>query len=294
MKTKLITVKPAERYEDSVGYILDAHKKIASTADHGFPPKEVERIQKITNEMISDSQKAFEKMRKMHETIVKGIEAFVKIVSLIGDPIFESLKRASEKGWYISPNIIDRYFMDELRDMLEEDSLESFEKRIIKDSKEKIPEVLKNCSKTFPNRRHIFQELQNLYKRKQYHSLIALAYAQADGISNEIWGHGFFDKDEVEKDLYELKVYRKYKDLDVGVASIIKNQLGININEITQYSGHVDFKEPEKRFSSFNRHLVIHGHSTNYGSQINAIRAIYLLDFIEYFHTDEDANSILD
>jgi hypothetical protein len=60
-------------------------------------------------------------------------------------------------------------------------------------------------------------------------------------------------------------------------------QLSINENEITMYSKNEKFKDLASRTTSYNRHLIMHGHSFNYGCKKNALRAILLLDFICYF-----------
>ena len=54
----------------------------------------------------------------------------------------------------------------------------------------------------------------------------------------------------------------------------MSDQLDIK-NEMTKNSDQVTDKN-----SSFNRHVVIHGNSKIYGTKINAIRSILLLDFI--------------
>jgi hypothetical protein len=62
-------------------------------------------------------------------------------------------------------------------------------------------------------------------------------------------------------------------------AGKIAGQLKEPRNEISRYVKD-EIKNRTFKLDSFNRHLVLHGHSIHYGTQKNAIRAILLLDFV--------------
>ena len=277
----------ASRYEDTLGYFSKALREInENPTNHGYAPEEVERLRKIESDIILPTQAALIKAQKTAEIFTKGIEAFIKIANLQTDILFSNFKHASKGGWYISPNVVSECNTDEVMEMFDGENLELFEKRILSDSKSTIPSIISRCSNSFPQRAHIFKEIEQLFKKKFYYATVNLCYSQADGICNDAWDISFFDKDRTSS--YELRLYQVFKELDEGVAALIKDQLNIDTNEITQNSKHDFFQITENKKKSFNRHLVLHGHSTEYGNKLNALRAIFLLDFIEYFYSKVD------
>jgi len=68
-------------------------------------------------------------------------------------------------------------------------------------------------------------------------------------------------------------------DKETGLLNSISSQFLKKRNELTR---HYDKKDLSFSKNSYNRHLVIHGHSIDYGTKINAVRALLLLDFTIY------------
>lgn len=276
-----IRLKKATNYKDTVGYIGKALKEIESNPNHEYSEEEVARIKSLTKPIQIP-----ESIFRIHNDMLKGMEAFVKMVKTIGDEALNNLKYASARGWYISPNIVNSYPMGELTEHLNPKKFNVFEKRIINEADSLVPNIIHECSTQFPHRKQIFKELKQLYSSKCYYSLIALAYAQADGICNEIWGVGFFDREKFDNKqnnkIRKLKVLKAVEGTDASISAIIASQLEIQQNEITQSSFDPILNEPSRKIKSFNRHFIQHGHSIEYGSKVNAIRSIYLLDFIIY------------
>ena len=279
--TVKIKMTRPERHEDTVGYLIDALKEIAKNPNHGYPDEEVERLKRIENEILVSTDALSNNIRKMTEDMQKGIEAFINYTKAISHPIIAKLQKASEKGWYVSPNVFSSLPMSELDDLLSQDSLDEFEIMLLENSDNNVADVLERCSESFPQNQAVFNEIQQLIKNGFYRASIMMAYSMADSMCNTKWGFGFFDKDKLTG--YNLKMFDKLEDMEESMSSLIRDQLSIAKNEITQYSKHPDFNDPIKKAKSFNRHLIIHGHSVEYGTKKNAVRAIYLLDFIEYF-----------
>lgn len=112
-----------------------------------------------------------------------------------------------------------------------------------------------------------------------------LAYTQADGICNDIFGNGFFDTSKDGND-FQLTTWNKLKGMEFNHSISVVEQLEIRNNEISAYTKEGRYLDPEVRRTSFNRHLVLHGHSKEFGTRENALRAICLLDFLHFIITE--------
>jgi hypothetical protein len=207
------------------------------------------------------------------EERTKNIYPFLK--NLYPTAIYHKSVDISKAGWYLSPDLVRHYSLDKL-------NLVDFEDVMLSNSSQVIDAIIKKSYENFPHRKNILSEIKECFDAKLYHAVINLAYSQADGICNENWGIPFFGKDKKE-----LKMYIKFKQTDKKIAKIITEQLFYDRNELTMDSWIAKGIYSDENLKSFNRHLVIHGHSINYGSEINAIRAVLLIDFLIYFKNIE-------
>jgi hypothetical protein len=134
--------------------------------------------------------------------------------------------------------------------------------------------IFKIILEKIPHRQQILTEIEQCYKRKLYSSVVTLCYTQVDGICNEKLNYGFFDTDNKTHDL-KIQSLELKPNLSTKIASQVKEPK----NEFSRYV-RKDIQDRTFELNSFNRHLVLHGHSIYYGTEKNAIRAILLLDFV--------------
>ncbi len=193
---------------------------------------------------------------------------------------YDKLTLLSEQGWYVSPRPFDDISLGKIPYYLKAENAIEFEEIIVAEIEKVLPNLIEDCQNSFPNRADIFDEIHRLYNDGYYRSVVTMCYIQADGISNDIFQVGFFDKDK--NDGYKLKTFTALRRMDFNHSIGIIRQLEIPTNEITANSQSAYLQEESKKRSSFNRHLVLHGHSTNYGTKLNAVRAICVLDFLHY------------
>lgn len=254
---------------------------------HGFTEQQIDDLLKIENESkICNAQfeESFEQTKSLIEigfsNLKQNLDATLKIS-------LNELKHIVENGWYISYKVFEHLTFEKLHFFNKKVNVNEFENYIISSFDKRINEIIKNLIISFPERTHVFNEIKQLYKKEYYHSLITLCYSQADGISNNIFGIGFFDVDSKNK--YNLKLPNNLKFDENSVIAIISKQLNLPKNEITRFTKDGSFTK-EAKISSFNRHFIMHGHSYNYGNKKNAIRAILLLEFIEWLANQSKIN----
>ncbi|NOQ75254.1 MAG: hypothetical protein GQ574_24795 [Crocinitomix sp.] len=281
MKTIKMTIP--ERYEDTAGYLIVALEEIKKNPNHGYSDEDVVRIKKMEEDSLSRVNVDSESLRFIADVVKNGFAAFKSFTESISHPVIAKLQKASEKGWYVSPNVFSRIPMSELEELLSQSSLDEFEVMLMENSEKNVKNALKRCSESFPENKSVFNEIKQLIENGFYRASIIMAYSMADSMCNTKWGFGFFDRCNGKPKLYD-----KLEDMEKNISSLIKDQLGIKKNEITRNSKDASLKDHIKRKQSFNRHLIVHGHSLEYGTKKNAVRAVYLLDFIEYLsHLDK-------
>lgn len=282
MKTfKVKLLKKGDK--NSVGYISKALKDIRSNPNsHGYTDKEVKRLFKIENDFIK-SIKPYEEATNSITKIFKDLEkAFQNFKDTFGS-VISQFQNLSQTGWFISPDLISDYNLEELLELSHNPTPEKTEKKILKSHGEQsqIESIFKSLNTSFPNRKIIFNEITKCYELGLYSAVITLSYTQADGICNDVWKFGFFDKDSAKS--YKTKLFLELNNIELGFSSHFVTQLGMTENEIIRNSKDSYFQEPKIKENSSNRHLVLHGHSTNYGTKGNALKAILLLNFLEHF-----------
>ncbi|TSJ41282.1 hypothetical protein [Fluviicola chungangensis] len=220
----------------------------------------------------------------------RQIDEIAKNIPIAMGAFYESLSLLSEQGWYVSPRPFDDISINKIPYYLKAENAIEFEEMIVDEIEKALPELISDCQESFPNRADIFDEIHRLYKNSFFRSVVTMCYTQADGISNDIFQVGFFDKDRNEE--YKLKSYLRLRQLNFNYSPGIIKQLDIPTNEITANSQSGHLQETEKKARSFNRHLVLHGHSLEYGTKLNAIRAICVLDFLQYLTKAVDITEI--
>jgi len=123
----------------------------------------------------------------------------------------------------------------------------------------------------YPNRKSIFDEAFKAHDNGLYHSSICLLITQIDGICNDVFNAKFFlNKNylpEIKKKLDEKEI--KYSDF---LLSPINKKAIINGWE----------KEIDQFPVRLNRHEIIHGIDTNYGNELNSLKVISMLSYIDY------------
>jgi hypothetical protein len=267
--------------KNTIGYVSEALNKIRNSDDHGFSPKEVLRLLKLEKEFTRNSISDSSSIIKLGNKISEGFSAMFILSRIYGDPILKSLLSFSEKGWHISPFALRNLTLSKLSYLLSQEDYSDLEDLILNDSNKIVKTTIEEATTLFPLRKSILEEIKICYEKELYFAVINLCYSQVDGICKETWHIGFFDKDK--NDDYKLQISKKLNQHETGIANIIAKQLEYKENEITIYSEDFKKKHPKLVFKSINRHLILHGHSYNYGSKINAMRAILLIDFILYF-----------
>lgn len=175
----------------------------------------------------------------------------------------------AEQGWYVDFDMpitgifeLKELFLDRHESEAESELIVYFENRL-----EKIEEII---SKQFHHRSHIVSSAFKAHKMDEYYLSIPVFLAQVDGICKDVVGQYFFSKKD-----------RKPKTasyVEQIAADTFRSALLSPLAKTTSISA--SEQEREADFDLLNRHMVLHGESLDYGSQLNSLKAISLINYL--------------
>ena len=188
--------------------------------------------------------------------------------------IQEALLLLGENGWYLDLEM-PLPTLWRLRDILDEGNLLKAENTLVKYFESRLSEIEKSILKKFPSRKHLLKAAFNAHRRKEYCLSIPLFLAQTDGICKEVIRQYLFMKSNRKP---QTAIYVNQITNDTFMAAILSplaETLPINASE----------NERPRNFNGLNRHMVLHGESLDYGSKVNSLKAISLINYV-IFVTD--------
>ena len=183
--------------------------------------------------------------------------------------IQEALLLLGENGWYLDLEM-SLPTLWHLRNILEEGNLLKAENILIEYFESRLSEIEKSILKKFPSRKHLLKAAFNAHRRKEYCLSIPLFLAQSDGICKEVIRQYLFMKSNRKP---QTAIYVDQITNDTFMAAILSplaEILPINASE----------NERPRNFNGLNRHMVLHGESLDYGSKINGLKAISLVNYV--------------
>ena len=232
--------------------IGDLRKIKVSLFDLGIDPKIFENLSNSIRLYEDQLKKASESFRKSFEIIKSR------------NPIFV------EEDWYLSEDVWLKFSLREIYSItplqLEQLLIKEFEKQKITIRDRLISNHFERSS--------IIKELFESYNKNHYYSVVLLAYSLVDGISKKRFGVNFWG---YNKDLKESKSSLIYNLIEPdSLFDLIQKRLKKR-GEISIQDIHI----PENKIPfSNNRHFVMHGESYLYGNKTNALKSIFMIDFI--------------
>lgn len=170
----------------------------------------------------------------------------------------------SKFGWYLAG---DMGFDDVMKvlDALKTSDLVEIERIVIPFYQSNLNRIKRNLVKRYAGRRELLEEAFKSHKKKMFYSSTILFLSQVDGICE---GNLFRGK----------KIFLKFLKEDQSL-SMVKSVLG----KQSSIDADSRSKQINNSPSNLNRHEVMHGLSTDFGNEINSLKALSLLTFVSDF-----------
>ncbi|MDU6339851.1 MAG: hypothetical protein E6583_00805 [Clostridium sp.] len=230
----------------------------------------------FNNETLKTLKKSYEEIQKSLKPVYielnevnKRIQAMISSLPKINFNLSnEEQKRLAEKmiknGWYFTSNLpIRTYDLNVLND-------NNFNKELIEYYTEEETALMKKILAAFPERSKILEKAFKAHIEGEYELSIPAIFAQADGISKELFDVSIFSKTQGKPRTKNQDIIEFNIDNFVDIAYL--TQLSI----IGQLNRNMDTPD------CFNRHMVMHGLDLDYAKRENSLRCIVML----YFLTD--------
>jgi hypothetical protein len=216
------------------------------------------------------------RLRTVGAVIADGMVAFY-------DELLDLRTDLLERGWYLSPDIRFSAVLRVLAARGDDDALD----QVLADiTRERLPDVLAAAGQTWPHRASLLDQAADAHRRGQYGLSVPVFLAQADGICRDMFSAPLFSTVKrgnrrrprvsamVEASVAQLRVSlgdaapRAYFTYFLEELSAL--QLGKEEREVSKVAG----------LGPLNRHAVAHGEDVRYGTELNSLRAVALLDYL--------------
>jgi len=266
--------------------------------------KDLERIEVFSKQL----QSIHENMKKSiaiahihHEEIQKNFQAIFEFENTLKTAIdrinlqsnqlqffFEKLPGRTQNallnigklGWYFDMNMplsslwtLNDGSINENFDEIEEALKDYFESR--------TTEIEKTVVESFPKRREFIISAFNAHKRQEYELSVPVFLSQTDGICKEVTNKYLFIKNRSKQPEIADYVEQSITDtLEKAFFSVLTLTLPISQSQ----------KDRSLDFKGLNRHMVLHGESLDYNTQINSLKAISMLNYVVYLLKNDENN----
>lgn len=260
-------------------------------------------IEKITKPM-TEFQKSLEKPLKDFQKSIENINKIIVSIPNFENPLLKQrdvlnqiglrLKEYAEKtpayllliaqnGWFIELDS-ELSLPSQIASEIKNDSIENANKLLMEYYSSNLESIIENLIMRHPNRKEILTQILVSYKNGNHSVLIPCVLTQVDGICFDFTKKKFFIKEKSNKYLSQIA-----SELEYSLNSFLKlylsplqNQTPIMVREedISKFPCHL------------NRHQIIHGTSTDYGTEINSLKVISLLKYISDLLTDLDRKTL--
>ncbi len=261
-------------------------KAIEPTSEH----------QKKLNESLKNFQKSFENINKIYASIPKFENPFLEHLETfkeIGERLKEYTKKTPEyflliakHGWFIDleselnfPSKVAYYIQDKQVDKANELLVDYY--------KTNVGKIFKKLVERHYNRKEILKTIKNSFEEGNHILLIPAVLTQVDGICFDFTKKKFFIKEKKNK---------KYKFLPEVIAELEKsagNFLDLYLSPLQNQTPIMAREQDIGKFPcKLNRHEVLHGIRTDYGTEVNSLKVISLLKYVSDLLTDLDSKTL--
>lgn len=253
-------------------------------------------LQKKLAQPLKDFQKSFENISKIYASIPKFENPFLEHLETfkeIGERLREYTKKTPEyflliaqHGWFVDLES-ELNFPSIVAHRIQEQKVDTANEILVDYYKTNVGRIFESMIKRHYNRKEILESIKKSYEEGNHVLLIPATLTQVDGICFDFTKKKFFIKEKKNK---------KYKFLPEVIAELEKsagNFLELYLSSLQNQTPIMASEQDIGKFPcKLNRHEVLHGISTDYGTEINSLKVISLLKYVSDLLTDLDKKTL--
>ncbi len=185
--------------------------------------------------------------------------------------------KLAEIGWYIDPNM-SVTTIHTLARALTANDVDAADSYFEEFFYQRVNEIEQELVEAYEHRRTVLQDVFEAHRSGKYNLSIPVFLAQADGIWWDRFGKNLFIK------------WARTQAAD-DVRDELRSEFSKKLFDVFDTSIPIWKSESERSasFEALNRHQVLHGESTTYGTQRNSLQCISFLSFLHWVLRAEPA-----
>lgn len=272
-----VLVDMMKRDPETFGILSEGNKYLASFA------KENPEIQKLLTSMHNIMQ-ALTPLKEFIKPVFEAQEAIKEYVSFHLE-LSEKIRILPLNGWYLNVEFIDKLGVSVIAPLLSQEDMllsTSFITAVTTLFEEDFLYIKGKVISAFPKRSKLLQSIFNLHTQGEYEAAINLALTQVDGICKDVFTKTMKDGTRKPLGFFDNESDKKVQSLSKSITPPANSLLSLLSKQLaaTDRNDHPLLKSNTTDLSDLNRHAILHGESIEYGTYINSVKAILLLDFV--------------
>ena len=210
-------------------------------------------------------------------TVLPTLEAFAESVRRLPDELRPMVRTLAERGWFISGEM----GMSELRVfqlLSESGTIEDIDALMSEWIESELPQILQRSVKRFPSRKLIIEAAITAHSAGNFELSVPVLLIQVEGMCIEVLGRKLFST--------KSGIPRTKEATEALIDSAFSEVVFLPLRETHGLTASEDTRD--RWPDAPNRHEILHGLSTDYGTKLNSQKALSL---VEYFVTFVASNS---
>lgn len=197
------------------------------------------------------------------------VKQFIETMKSLDEHSPEVARELALHGWYLGLN----FGMGAplfLKKMISANRFEEVDNWMANEIRDGIEYIERALIHRNPTREKLFKEGFNNHKEGRYYSAITLLLSQVDGMCKERFGKLFFS---IDRNTKKMALKPSFDNVNVYNRWMLVIFEGVTaINDNTQNA--------DKYPGFLNRHSILHGFDVGYGSELNSLKIISFLNFV--------------
>lgn len=188
----------------------------------------------------------------------------------------QALLTLGQHGWYLDMHM-PMPALWKLEQMLEAGELEQADELLCSSFEEHFGSIASGLYSRYPTRAHILRQAFEAHRAGQYALSIPVLLAQTDGICNDVTAQYLFMRKNDRPSTAQYVAAVAAGTIRAAILSPLAETLPISQSKHERVDG----------FDELNRHMVLHGESLDYGTRLNGLKAVSLINYVGQVLRDE-------
>lgn len=251
----------------------------------------VAKLQEGTRQIHKQFSPIIEQQKKLQENLLPILDIQKQIQKLfspaleLSQNIFielplktqEALIEIGNYGWFLDLEMTPSELW-ELNETLIIGDVKEAENTLVEHFKGRLSEIENSVIDEFPHRKKIIMAAFCAHKRREYELSIPVLLAQTDGICYDTTNEYLFLRQNKKPKTAIYVEQQVSNTLRVALLQPLAQVLPIGKSKA----------ERDDDFNELNRHMVLHGESLDYGTEVNSLKAISLINYVSWALTSKD------